>query len=67
MNEMKARIEVEQEWDDDVKVTLLEDDINTPEKQKEELQEFLEQSLFEIAEDWVLRGVKPNIEFEEVK
>ena len=64
---MKARIEVEQEWDDDVKVTLLEDDINTPEKQKEELQEFLEQSLFEIAEDWVLRGVKPNIEFEEVK
>lgn len=60
---MKAKISVEQEFDEDVKSVIAEEDDNTPEKQKEELEEFLSQSLFEIAEDWVLRGVKPNITF----
>ena len=31
-----------------------------------EMREYLMQSLFEICEDWVLRGKEPYLEFEDV-
>lgn len=57
---MKAKIVSELEFDKDVLDIIVLDNENPIDATKDEL----EQSLFDMAEDWVLRGIKPTIEFE---
>ena len=63
---MKAKIEVSYEFEPDVLESLKESGITTEEQLKEEYKKALADSLFEIAEDWVLHNIEPNIEFEEL-
>ena len=62
---MKIKLEIEID-NEDILNEWFEEGTGSSGTMEAKIREYLTQNLFEICEDWVLRGYTPNFEFEDL-